>query len=180
MNQEHTVLDGVQIGVTEHNVARITALFREHRASLERYLRSRLRGSTEEAKELALETYMRLIRQRKRREVGNWVALLFCTARNLANTRIRQHQVRRAANALMQIETEDHRTPETSWTEEQTHAAVQRAIDELPQRWRTVLIRHREGQNFEQIAQELGVNERTCRRDVEVAIIEIRRKIGLG
>lgn len=182
MNQQHTTIDGVQIGVTEHNVARITALFRELREGLERFLRSCLRGSTEqaaeEAEELAQETYVRLIEHRHRQEDSDWEALMWCTARNLLKNKVEQHQTRRAS--MMQIETEDHRTPETSWTEHQMRAAIQRAIDELPPQQRIVLTRHSDGQTFDRIAQDLGIHERTCRREFQRAILEIRRKIGLG
>jgi RNA polymerase sigma factor (sigma-70 family) len=180
MNKEQKALGEAQIGVTELDVARITAVFQECRESLERFLVFRLQGRTEEAKELAQETYMRLITRRKRREVSNWQGLMFCTARNLANNKLKQHRIRRAADALIQIEIADHRTPEISWTEVQTAAAVRRAMDELPRRWRHVLARHGEGQTFKQIALELGINERTCRRDVARAILSIQQKIGLG
>jgi DNA-directed RNA polymerase specialized sigma24 family protein len=75
-------------GVTDRDAAHITALFHESRPALVRYLQSRLRGSAkeaqEEARELAQDAYLRLLRRRKRRKVTHWKELLWCTARNLA------------------------------------------------------------------------------------------------
>jgi RNA polymerase sigma factor (sigma-70 family) len=179
MTQEHTMLDGAQGGVAEDNDARITSLFLAHRESLERYLRARL-GSTEEARELAQETYTRLIALPKCRKVSEWEALMWCTARNLANNRIERRKTRRSAIALLQIDAEDRWMPEIEWGEEQAMAVIRRAMDKLAERPRRVLTRHLEGKNFDEIARELGVTERTCRRDVVLAIVEIRREIGLG
>lgn len=134
MNKDHKTPGGVQIGVTEDNVTRITAVFHKCRVAVESYFASRLRCSTAEAKELAQETYTALIRRRKRREVEDWEGLLWCSARNRAMNKLRQRRFRQEQDVLMflDLETEDHRTPETWLTQEQTSAAIERAIARRP------------------------------------------------
>lgn len=164
--------------MTEHSGARIKAFQNQHEG-LERFLRNRLRGSWAEANELAQETYTRLLEQREEKEVGHWEAWLWVTARNLANTRDEQRKNHRAAIPLLQAAVEDDPTPESWWNDQQEQAAIRRAIGELPERQREVIALRREGRNYEQIAQALGVTERTCRRDLAQALIEIRTKIGM-
>lgn len=162
--------------MTDHS-ARIKALFDEQRARLKQYFRLRLSSCSDEAQELAQETYSRLIGPHK--EVSDWNRRLWFIARNLANDTLAQLQIRRKANSLLQVDDEDPRTPESTWSEQQAAAAALRAIDDLPERQRRVLTRFREGCSFEQMARELGVHERTCRRDFERGIVEIQRMIGL-
>lgn len=162
--------------MTDHS-ARIKALFHEQRDRLKRYFRLRLSSGSDEAQELAQETYSRLIGPHQ--EVSDWNRRLWCIARNLANDTLSQLQTRRKATPLLQDEDKDPRTPESAWSEQQAAAAALRAIEDLPERQRRVLTRYREGCSFEQMARELGVNERTCRRDFEQGIVEIQRMIGL-
>jgi DNA-directed RNA polymerase specialized sigma24 family protein len=49
----------------------------------------------------------------------------------------------------------------------------------LPERQRRIFAGCARGQTFPQIAQELGIDESTCRRDLKRAILEIQNKIGL-
>lgn len=179
MNSNDTERDGVQTGVTEHSVTRMEALFRTHRDGLVRFLKLYLWGSPEEANELAQEAFTRLLELPKEREVNNWDALLWTIARNLLNTRREQRRIHQAALPQLQIELENNRTAEISWTEEQAKAAARRAIAELPERQQRVIALRAKGQTYPRIAQELGIDERTCRRDIELAILEIRTKIGL-
>jgi RNA polymerase sigma-70 factor (ECF subfamily) len=169
----------VQIGPTEHGVADIEALIEQHRDGLERYLRFRLRGCPDEAKELAQEAFTRLLELPEGRKVNNWDALLWTIAINLANTRNQQHSDRQAAMPKLQIAFEADETLEHACADEQATGALRRAIAQLPERQRLLLARRGEGQTYETIARELGVTERTCRRDHARAVVAIRTKMGL-
>lgn len=179
MKQKDTETDEEQTDVSEHR-ARVAALFEAERDKIVRYLQYRLRLSREEAQELAQEGYARLIRLHRRREVNNWAAYLWRTVQNLGNNRIKQLQTHQAAKPLIQDARHDHRTPESECSEEQANAAVLRAIAELPERLRIVATLLRKGRTTEQIAQALGVSERSCQRYQALAIVEIRRIIELG
>ena len=179
MKQKDTDTDEELIDVSEHR-ARVAALFQAERSKIERYLRYKLRLSKEEAQELAQEAYARLIRLHRRRDVDNWAAYLWRTVRNLANNRFKQLKTLQAAKRLIPDALDDHRTPESACSEEQANAAVLRAIAELPERLRTVVTLLREGRTTEQIAQALGVSERSSQRYQARAIVEIRRIIELG
>jgi RNA polymerase sigma factor (sigma-70 family) len=105
--------------------------------------------------------------------------LLWRTACNLATTRNEHRQHQQRARPLLEVELEDDQTPESALADKQLKAAAKRAIAELPERQRQVLTLRAEGHTYEQIAQQLSINERTCRRDHKLAIVEIRQKIGL-
>lgn len=180
MNHNNTEREGVQIGVTEHSGARIEALFQQEREGLERYLRPRLRGCPDEAKEVAQEAYTRLLELPAQREVPNWVALLWAIARNLADTRNERRKYYEAAIPLLQAESKDERALDSLWSDQQEQAAVRLAIAALPERQREVIALRLEGRNYEQIAQALEISERTCRRDFAQAMVDIRIRIGLG
>jgi RNA polymerase sigma-70 factor (ECF subfamily) len=175
--QKYKERDGASIGVTEHSGARIKFL-QEQRKGLERFLRARV-GSSEEAKELAQEACTRLLEQPSEKELSDLKGWLWVTARNLANTRDEQRKNHRAAIPLLQAAVQNHATPESWWSDQQEAAAIRRAIAGLPERQRQVIDLRREGRNYQQIAQALGVTERTCRRDLAQAMIEIRTKIGM-
>jgi len=170
MNHQHTPRDD----------ARIIALFDEHRAGLERFFLGRLQISRIEAQELVQDTYVLLVGQAQKKEISAWPELLWCIALSVANNKFSQRKARRAATALLEIETREHRTPETSLIEQETMAEIRRAVDELPERKRLVLMNSCEGKPFKQIAHELDISERTCSRDFADAIAGIRRQIGLG
>lgn len=178
MNQENKKPDDAPNCSPEHR-ARIEALFDKLRDKLERSFKFRLRAASEEARELTQEVYTRLLRPPKR-EVHDWEARLWRVARNLRLDTIEERNLQRDKAPLMDEPDEDHRTPESSWSDDEDHAAILRAIDDLPKRQQLVLRRYSEGQSFAQMALELGVAERTCRRDFVRAIVAIQRIIGLG
>jgi RNA polymerase sigma-70 factor (ECF subfamily) len=179
MKQKDTEAEGVRLGVTKHGVARMEALFNKHREGLERFLKFRLWGSPEEAKEIAQEAFTRLLEQLQEREVIHADAWLWRTAQNLLNTRCEQRRIHQAAIPRLQVELEDPPAPEISWIDEEAAAAAIRAAAELPERQRRIFAGCARGETWSQIARDLGIDESTCQRDLKQAILEIRKKIGL-
>lgn len=178
MNQENKEPDDAPNGSPEQSV-QVKALFNGQRHKLERFFKSRVGGSREDIRELVQEVYARLLLPPKS-EVPNWEARMWRIALNLIVDRGQQAEVRRTKAPLIDEPDEDHRTPETSWGDAQAQAAALRAIDDLPEPERTVLTRITENQSLAQIACELGVSERHCRRIYMRGIVEIRRITGLG
>jgi len=80
----------------ESTAAAVSHLFREHNHALVDYLTARLR-SEQEAKEVAQETYVRLLQMQDPGTPGLLRAYLFKTATNLAIDRLRHRKVRHRA-----------------------------------------------------------------------------------
>ena len=59
------------------------------------------------------------------------------------------------------------------------YVAAIRAATELPERQQRIFAGCARGETLLQIAQDLGIDESTCRRDLKLAILEIQNKIGL-
>jgi RNA polymerase sigma factor (sigma-70 family) len=168
---------GVRISVTEHS-ERIRSLFEKCRQSLERFLRARV--SPDEAREVAQEAFLRLLALPEGKAVENWEAVLFKTAGNIAHTRNGQRLTHEKVILQLQAALDDSPTLESTWSKLQDLAAIRKAVAELPERQRQILTLRAKGLTHQQIAQELGIGERTSRRDYQLAILEIREKIGLG
>jgi DNA-directed RNA polymerase specialized sigma24 family protein len=67
----------------------VERLFREHNTSLLRFIAARI-GSTQEAREIAQESYVQLLRLNGPEAVSYLRAFLFRTAANLVTDRLRQ------------------------------------------------------------------------------------------
>ena len=139
----------------------IERLFRDHNDALLRFIAAKL-GSTQEAKEIAQEAYVRLLSLDHREAVSYLRAFLFKTAANLATDRLRQrarrgwlvtrHDVNFAPFEL---------SPERQIEGEQAMEQLRTAIDELPDKCREAFLLYRlDGLTCQQVATRLGLQER--------------------
>src|ERR1700675_1575642 len=106
-----------------------TKLFAESRQALQRYIQ-RFVGSSETAKEIVQEAFLRTYRQRE--SVTTLRAFLFSTARNLAANEYR-HRRTMEKSALGDfchsgVKTE-HESPETEMLRDERNRLIQEAID---------------------------------------------------
>lgn len=143
----------------------IERLFREHNDALIRFLALRLR-SQQEAKEVAQEAYVRMLKLDQPGAVGFLRAFLFKTAANLAVDRIRHAQtvrrVSRETKLLDELTTQP--TPEQAVNGAQELDLAQRLIDELPPKCRRAFLLHKiYGLDFPDIARQMGLGERMVR-----------------
>src|SRR5260221_5189016 len=109
-----------------------TKLFAESRQALHRYIQ-RFVGSSETAKEIVQEAFLRTYRQRE--SVTTLRAFLFSTARNLAWHEYR-HRRTMERSALVEcghslVKTE-HESPEAELLRDERNRTVHEAIDRLP------------------------------------------------
>jgi RNA polymerase sigma factor (sigma-70 family) len=181
MNQEHKQPAEAPNIPPEHR-ERIGALFQELGEELVNYLQARLKGSREEARELAQEVFKHLM-QLPEYEVPNWRARLWWFARNLSSNRIKHLKMLRAKATVLDdaVPVPDHRTPESAWGEAEERAAILLAIEHLPdERQRFVLTRVLEGASLATIARELGVSVRQCRRIHWKGVAAVQLITGLG
>jgi RNA polymerase sigma factor (sigma-70 family) len=139
----------------------IDRLYRENNAALLRFIATKL-GSTQEAKEVVQEAYVRLLGLSNRAAVSYLRAFLFKTAANLATDRLRE-RTRRGhlmdlANAELPV---FELSPERQIDGEQALQRLHDAIAELPVKCREVFLLYRlEGLRAQEIAIRVGIQER--------------------
>ena len=154
----------------------VTRLFREHNEALVRFLALRLR-SQQEAKEVAQEAYVRLLKLDQPGAVGFLRAFLFKTAANLAVDRIRHEQMKRrmARDSKFLEELSAQPTPEQFATDAQELSLAERLINDLPPKCRRAFLLHKVyGLDFADIAKQMGLGERMVRTYVCRAVLYCR------
>jgi RNA polymerase sigma-70 factor (ECF subfamily) len=181
----------------ESTTAAVSQLFREHNRVLVGYLTARLR-SEQEAKEVAQETYVRLLQLQEPSTPGLLRAYLFKTATNLAIDRLRHRRVRhRAEEQAGLFEDSNITRSELDDPAKQLLAREQADLllgylQELPIKCQHVFNLHRlEGVPQHEVASRLGFSERMVRRYVTYAMVychlrldgmtadQVRRKVSL-
>ena len=156
--------------------ALIERLFREHNEALIRFLALRLR-SQQEAREVAQEAYVRLLKLDQPGAVSFLRAFLFKTAANLAVDRIRHEQTARQATRDIRFleEFASHPTPEQFARDAEQLKLVQKLIEELPPKCRRAFLLHKvHGLEFAEIAAQMGLGERMVRTYVVRAVLYCR------
>lgn len=156
----------------------IGRLFREHNETLIRFLALRLR-SQQEAKEVAQEAYVRLLKLDQPGAVSFLRAFLFKTAANLAVDRIRHEQTERRiaqeTKFLDELGCGSGPNPEQSANDAQELKLAERLIDELPAKCRRAFLLHKVyGLDFPDIAKQMGLGERMVRTYVVRALLYCR------
>lgn len=153
----------------------IERLFREHNESLLRVIAARL-GSHQEAKEVAQEAYVRLLKLDSPGAVSYLRAFLFKTAANIAIDRLRARGYRERPVSLEFFDSlPDTTTPERSVGGAQELETLNRLLDQLPVRVRRALILNRyHGMDIAAIAKDLSTTERTVRRYIMQALVHCR------
>lgn len=141
-------------------------------AGIDQRLKQRL-GSADLAADVLQETYLRIEAMTEVDTIRNPKAYLFRIALNIANDR-RRSQNRRLTeeevDCLLDVP-DDRPTPERQVEERSEIALLRRAIAELPERRRKVLIMSRiEDLPHREIAERLDVTMRTVETDLKQAI----------
>jgi RNA polymerase sigma factor (sigma-70 family) len=181
----------------ESTSAEISQLFSEHNRMLVRYLTVRLR-SVQEAKEVAQESYARLLQLQQPGAPSLLRAYLFKIATNLAIDRLRHRNIQRRAEeqpALMGELTTisgDLGDPAEQLLAREQVEQLLGYLQELPTKCQRVFDLHRlEGVPQQAVAVRLGFSERMVRRYVTYAMVychlrlqgmtvdQVRRKVSL-
>lgn len=153
----------------------IAQLFQEHNESLLRFLTARMR-SRQEAKEVAQEAYVRLLKLDQPGAVSFLRAFLFKTAANLAVDRLRNRTRRERLQALALFdEFREPPTPERTVAGTQGVEVVERLLAELPPKCRRAFLLNRvHGLEPVEIARQMGMAERTIRHYILQALLYCR------
>jgi RNA polymerase sigma-70 factor (family 1) len=152
---------------SEYRTEIFTKLFAESRHALQRYIR-RFVGSSETAKEIVQEAFLRTYRQRE--SVTTLRAFLFSTARNLAANEYRHRRsVERGAladvgDSRLQAERE---SLEAELLREERHRLIQEAIDRLPPQCRAAFtLRVFHECSYKEVADRLGISAKTVEKHI--------------
>ena len=134
-------------------------LYRTTIAPLRRYL-TRLLGNTSEAQDIAHDAYLRVYTKSGDPAVRQPEALLFVAARRLAINRLKRRSISPIARSAADYATEASSAPGVAQEvmARQELALLERAIAELPEGCRTVLLLHKvELLSHREIAARLGI-----------------------
>ncbi len=153
----------------------VERLFREHNDSLLQFLAARL-GSHQEAKEIAQEAYVRLLKLDAPGAVSYLRAFLFKTAANLAVDRLRTRNYRERPASLEFFQAlPDTSTPERDVSGRQEMQLLVRLVEALPPRARYAFIQNKfYGLDVETIARDMGITKRMVRVHIVRALIQCR------
>ena len=156
----------------------LAKLFIEHNRSLRSFLRARL-GTAQDAEDVAQEAYAKLLQLGQAGAIGYLRAYLFKIAAHIAIDRVRQQQTRaRLDREVLPDSDEDQTTPDQEVEAVNQMEVLQRALQELPARYRRAfyLSRYHEWTTA-QIAADMQIQERMARQYVGRATIYCKRRL---
>lgn len=162
-------------GERQAHSSRIEQLFHEHNDSLLRFLAARL-GSRNEAREIAQEAYVRLLRLDSPGAVSYFRAFLFKIASNLAVDRLRTRAYRER-NAPLEFfdRFTAPGTPERNVSGVQEVQLLHRLLAELPPKCQYAFVKNRmQGVEVDAIAKDMDITPTMVRRYISRALIHCR------
>jgi RNA polymerase sigma-70 factor, ECF subfamily len=153
-----------------------TKLFAESRHALHRYIR-RFVGSSETAKEIVQEAFLRTYRQRD--SVTTLRAFLFSTARNLAANEYRHQRITERGTmgdfGDPRVKTE-RESLETELLRDERNRLIQEAIDRLPPQCRAAFaLRVFHECSYKEVAERLGISAKTVEKHIARGLHETHR-----
>jgi RNA polymerase sigma-70 factor (family 1) len=152
---------------SESSTEIFTKLFAESRQALHRYIR-RFVGSSETAKEIVQEAFLRTYRQRD--TVTTLRAFLFSTARNLAANEYRHRRITERSTMSdfsdSRVKTE-RESLETELLRDERNRLIQEAVDLLPPQCRAAFaLRVFHECSYKEIAERLGISAKTVEKHI--------------
>ena len=143
-----------------------TKLFAESRQALHRYI-LRFVGSSETAKEIVQEAFLRTYRQRE--SVTTLRAFLFSTARNLAANEYRHRRIMDRGGALGDLGDSfvNSESLEAQLLRDERNRLIQEAIDRLPPQCRAAFtLRVFHECSYKEVADRLGISAKTVEKHI--------------
>jgi RNA polymerase sigma factor (sigma-70 family) len=161
--------------VRDSQVAKVRQVFEARYADLLRYLAYRLHN-VEDARDLAQEAFLRLLRRSGETLVQNPEAYLFRIAANLAYEQRLKHPLESASDE----EFADDREPalETRADHQQRIERLERVLRALPPLPRAALVlQRRDGMTYAEIAAELGTTPGMVKKYIATALVRCRERM---
>jgi RNA polymerase sigma-70 factor (family 1) len=151
-------------------------LFAESRQALHRYIR-RFVGSTETAKEIVQEAFLRTYRERESAITPR--AFLFSTARNLAANEVRHRRTveRDTFGHADELRLDaEYESLESALLRDERNRLIQQAIDRLPPQCRAAFaLRIFHGHSYKEVADRLGISVKTVEKHISRGMRETNR-----
>jgi RNA polymerase sigma factor (sigma-70 family) len=157
----------------------LAELFEQHNQRLIGFLQTRLQ-SEQEAKEVAQESYARLLNLDQPETLGFLRAYLFKTAANLAIDRLRHRSTLRSSQPLLQAfhELTEQRTPEELTSSREQAALANQYLQELPEPCRRAFLLYRiQELSLTEVAAQMGVSDRMVRYYVVQAMSHCQARL---
>lgn len=173
-------LDNVRQPLDGESKPLFEAAFRAHYDSLIHYIRSRV-GSDAEARDIAQEAYLRLMRYREDQDAASLKALVFRIATNLVIMRARAVRMRpghEPLEAALDVPANDP-TPERQLFTEQQLQRLTEVIQRLPPKCQQAFVLSRfHHMGYQEIAQRLGISVKMVEKHIAQALSICRREVG--
>ncbi len=172
-NDETDLLPGWQSG----DPAAFGALVRRWQAPIARFVFHYV-GRRDLVQDLCQEVFLRVFLAAPRyQESGQFSAWLYRIALNVARDFARRRQPERELRQDSEL-VSDSPNPETACEQEELADLVSRAVAELPEPLRVVLVlRHYQGMNFEQMSRMLHVPASTLKSRFAAALARLRDQL---
>jgi RNA polymerase sigma factor (sigma-70 family) len=156
----------------------VERLFVAHNAALLRFIAAKV-GSEQEAKEIAQEAYVHLLRLDHPEAVSYLRAFLFKTAANLAVDRLRQRGRRTHVTAAPGVDFGVFElTPERQICGEEALSVMRTAVSELPPKCRLAFVlRHSSGLSIDEIAERMEMGACMVRRYLARGLEYVRQRL---
>lgn len=158
------------------------AAFREHHATLIHFLRRRV-GTDDEARDIAQEAYLRLLRYRGNQDLASLKALVFRIATNVLGMRARTARARHQADHRSLDEHLDLAISEISAEQrifdEQQLDRLMKVIERLPTKCQQVFILSRfHDMGYSQIAARCNISIKMVEKHISHALAICRTEVG--
>jgi len=154
-------------------------LFIAHEHEISSYLRRKV-GETGEAADLYQDALLRVIRLKDADAIENPRGFIFTVVANLA----RDHMRRFTRRKKVEAGEADHEiastslSPEEAYVEQQRDEALQKAINGLPSRTRSVFLKYYiDGGSYREIADHFGISPRTVEYHLRQALAYCRSEM---
>jgi len=159
------------------------AAFREHHASLLRYVRRRV-GSEADAHDITQEAYLSLLRYRENQDLSSLKALLFRIATNLLGMRARTARTRfwalhRPLDEELEALSSEAPSQEQRLFDEQQLEQLMKVIHSLPRKCQQVFVLSRfHDMTYPEIAARCGITVKMVEKHIAKALDNCRTKVG--
>jgi RNA polymerase sigma factor (sigma-70 family) len=158
------------------------AAFRAHHSSLIQYVRRRVDNDSD-ARDIAQEAYLRLLRYREQQDLPSLKALVFRIATNLLGMRARTAQTHHSADVRPVDEVFDlpanDPSPERQVIAEQQLDRLMEIVKRLPPKCRQVFVLSRfHHMDYSEIATRCGISVKMVEKHIAHALATCRRAVG--
>lgn len=164
--------------VAESHKSFVAALAAKYGQRLRRFISTRARNAAD-VPDLAQEVFLRLMRVEQHEVIRSPEAYLFTVASHV----VHQHTLRQASlpqtidvsELLAELQLTSSDDPSAAAETHERLRSLQRAMDELPPKYTTVLLLHRfAGFSIDEIGRQLGVARPTAKKYLARALVHCR------